>query len=216
MAKRNAMRNPYLSSGKSGGLRKSPAASRHTVARHRPARTRRGPTRADHVPDKVELRRRRRRVAIVAGALAIVLVVFLVASNAYTSSVNQKLHDGLRSGVSGSLTGSADVTKPFYMLFLGKDDAQKASEVRTETVILARVDPARKLVTLVSIPHDTYVDLGGTYGSRSLDTAYALGGPELTIQAVSKIAGVGISHYAETDFAGFQSIVDDLEGSRST
>lgn len=38
------------------------------------------------------------------------------------------------------------------------------------------------------------------------------GGPALSVQTVSKLAGVDISHYAEINFDGFRDIVDALGG----
>lgn len=162
--------------------------------------------------DKFDKHHRRNVILIVAGVIATVLIVYIVASNAYSSSVDAKLHDGLDQNVSSSLSGSGSVTKPLYMLFLGGDDADSSSSAKTKTIILARIDPKAKQVSLISIPHDSYVDLGGTYGSRSLDTAYALGGPALTVQAVSSITGVDISHYAQVDASGFSAMVDALGG----
>ncbi|MBO7701781.1 MAG: LCP family protein, partial [Eggerthellaceae bacterium] len=42
--------------------------------------------------------------------------------------------------------------------------------------------------------------------------AYTCGGPALAIKAVSQLAGVDISHYAEIDFDGFAAMVDALGG----
>ena len=61
------------------------------------------------------------------------------------------------------------------------------------------VDPEK--VTLISIPRDTYVDLG-EHGKQKINSAYSIGGAPYTVQVVSDFAGVNISHYAEIDMDG--------------
>ena len=55
------------------------------------------------------------------------------------------------------------------------------------------------------------VDMG-EYGVNKLNAAHVFGGPALSVQTVSKLAGVDISHYAEINFDGFRDIVDALGG----
>ena len=74
------------------------------------------------------------------------------------------------------------------------------------------MDPIAAKLTLVSIQRDTLVDLGGSYGKQKINAAYTLGGAPLLIHAVSDLAEVKISHYAEIDFDSFTSVVDDLGG----
>ena len=66
-------------------------------------------------------------------------------------------------------------------------------------------------VTLISIPRDTQVTIGN-HGTQKINAAYAFGGPSGAIDAVSKLAGVPINHYAEIDFDGFKAVVDPLGG----
>ena len=109
--------------------------------------------------------------------------------------------------------------QPFYMLLVGTDKSEQRVEdnstggtFRTDSIMLARVDPLAAKLTLVSIQRDTLVDLGGSYGKQKINAAYTLGGAPLLIHAVSDLAGVKISHYAEIDFDSFTSVVDDLGG----
>ena len=78
-------------------------------------------------------------------------------------------------------------------------------------MILARIDPQNKQVTMVSLHRDTLIDMG-TNGKQKLNAAHSIGGAAYTIEVVSKFAGVPISHYAEIDFDGFKEAVDALGG----
>ena len=110
---------------------------------------------------------------------------------------------------------------PSYVLLLGTDESiarnNDTSEnslngiYRTDTIILARIDPGSKHVTLISMPRDTQVELEG-YGTQKLNAAFAFGGKDMAIDAVSKIAGVPISHYALVDMDGLANVVDTLGG----
>ena len=78
-------------------------------------------------------------------------------------------------------------------------------------MILTRVDPQNKKVTMVSMHRDTEIEIEG-YGLQKLNASYAIGGPALAIKTVSQMAGVPISHYAEINFDGFEEVVDALGG----
>ncbi len=64
---------------------------------------------------------------------------------------------------------------------------------------------------MVSLHRDTETEIEG-YGTQKLNASYAFGGPAGAIKAVSQMAGVPISHYAEINFDGFKDVVDALGG----
>ncbi len=149
-----------------------------------------------------------KRVAI--GVLAVILAFSVLLTVRMGAGISLET----RLALSPALPG-----QPFYMLLVGTDKSEERVEdgstggtFRTDSIILARVDPIAARLTLVSIQRDTLVDLGGTYGKQKINAAYTYGGAPLLISAVSDLAGVKISHYAEIDFDSFTSVVDDLGG----
>lgn len=151
-------------------------------------------------------------------AALVVVAVGAGAAFAYMQVVTNNLHAGL-GDLSGVLV-KTDLTKqPFYMLLMGTDESSDRNETgeldgvyRTDTIILARIDPVNKKVTLVSVHRDTMTDFGDEYGVGKLNAAHVYGGASLAIEKVSELAGVGISHYAEINFDGFRDIVNALGG----
>ena len=146
------------------------------------------------------------------------LIGILVALLAFSVVLTVRLGSGLSLETRLSLTPALPGT-PFYMLLVGTDKSADRVEnnstggvYRTDSIILARVDPLAAKLTLVSIQRDTLVDLGGDYGQQKINAAYTYGGAPLLIKTVSKLAGVPIAHYAEIDFDSFTSVVDDLGG----
>ena len=63
----------------------------------------------------------------------------------------------------------------------------------------------------VSIPRDTMVELPG-HGRQKINAAYAFDGAAGAVDAVSKFAGVPITHYAEIHFQELETLVDTLGG----
>lgn len=175
---------------------------------------------AAHYAQQRQAHTRKRVFAGIGVALLAIVTVAAVAIALYIHGLNQALNSGVSDDLRAELTSAGD-GKPFYMLLLGVDKSQErvdsggfgsdSSAYRSDTIILARVDPANHKVTLVSIPRDTKVDMG-EYGTQKINAAYSLGGPTLVTKVVSRLAGVSISHYAEIDFDQFSSVVDTIGG----
>lgn len=161
--------------------------------------------------------RKRRVMPIVVALLALVLIGG-VGAFAYFQVLEGNLHAGLDADLKDVLVESDVTSEPFYMLLLGtdrSDDRDASGEFgdayRSDSIMLARIDPVQKKATLISLHRDTLLDMG-EYGNQKLNTAYALGGASYMVETVSKLAGVPISHYAEVNFNGFKDIVDALGG----
>ena len=105
------------------------------------------------------------------------------------------------------------------ILVLGLDRRPGQSVVtRSDTMILATIDPAGQRIGLLSIPRDLYVDIPGYYTSR-INTAHVLGereveggGPALAMRTVTHSFAVPIHYYVRVDFSGFRHIVDSVGG----
>ena len=182
--------------------------------------------------------RRRHKKTLRTVLLTIVAVVVVAAGVAAASAVSfyNSIGERLNSGVSAEtmavladqqataqqLVSNWTDTSPFYMLLLGTDattwrmngteEGYGTSEAayRTDTIILARVDPGNQKLTLVSIHRDTLFPF--SWGWDKINSAYPNGGVPLTIQTISQFAGVPISHYAQVNLEGFYAIVDVLGG----
>lgn len=163
---------------------------------------------------------KRRRTMVIAAAIIGVLVLGGAgAAFAYYGALSGNLHAGVDDNLRNALVETDLANEPFYILLMGTDGSNDRAasqeyagdQFRSDSIILARIDPVDKRVTMVSIHRDTLVDMG-EYGQNKLNAAHALGGPALSVETVSKLAGVPISHYAEINFDGFKDIVDALGG----
>lgn len=169
-------------------------------------------------------RAKRKRIALV--AVAVVLVLCLGgagAAFAYYQTVSNNLHQGIDDDLARTLAAAEAAHPyeggPFYMLLMGTDgssDREASAEYagdqfRSDSMMVTRIDPQGKKVALVSLHRDTLVDMG-EYGQQKLNAAHSIGGASYTVETVSKLAGVPITHYAEINFDGFKDIVDALGG----
>ena len=79
--------------------------------------------------------------------------------------------------------------EPFSVLLLGIDtgDDGRVEQGRSDTTIVATVNPRDKQTTLVSLARDTYVDIPGQGKQDKLNHAYAFGGASLAMGTVRKL-----------------------------
>lgn len=107
----------------------------------------------------------------------------------------------------------------FNMLVMGSDQRPGDTLGHSDTMLLMHVDLNKNQVNAVSIPRDTRVHLDG-YGYTKLTSVQYISeakkgtqqGVEDAVQAISELTGVPINYYVETDFTGFQSMVDAVGG----
>lgn len=163
-------------------------------------------------------RRKSKRNKIIAACLIAVLVLCVGGVGvafAYFNTITTNMNEGVDDELRDQLVKTDIVKEPFYMLLMGTDKSEEREQdedvFRSDTIMLVRIDPVDKKVTLVSLHRDTSVDMG-KYGQQKLNAAYAFGGPAYAVETVSGMADVPISHYAEINFDGFQDVVDALGG----
>jgi LCP family protein required for cell wall assembly len=105
-------------------------------------------------------------------------------------------------------------------LLLGTD--KRVGEVgpsRTDTMILATIDPQTKTAAMLSIPRDLWVAIPG-YSENRINVAHFLGerdnypggGPALAKKTVQYTLGVPVHYYVRIDFEGFERVIDAIGG----
>lgn len=113
-----------------------------------------------------------------------------------------------------------DVYGNTNILLLGTGGGDHDGADLTDTIILASIDQNNKIVPMLSIPRDFYVDIDDLGGGTRINQVYELGkknydsvtGIEYVKKAVEDITGVDIHYYVKIDFTGFRDIVDSLGG----
>lgn len=97
----------------------------------------------------------------------------------------------------------------------------ESGEGGSDTTILLHVRDGRRAAYGISIPRDTLVDRPACQndGHRipgahdvAWNTAYAVGGPECTVEQLESVTGIYVDSYITVDFGGFKKMVDAIHG----
>lgn len=103
---------------------------------------------------------------------------------------------------------------PFSILLLGTDTGElgRTEKGRTDTMILATVNPQTKQTNMLSIARDSRVTIAGYGQKRKINSAYALGGIPMTINTVQSFLNVPVDYYVMMNMKGLEQLVDAVGG----
>jgi LCP family protein required for cell wall assembly len=150
------------------------------------------------------------------------LVVVLASAATVASAVLLEVKDdtdiflnnssGLASDVKNALS-DVKAGGPQTILILGSDqrfvDIKAKNPVRSDTIILLRLDPSKGATAVMSIPRDLKVPIPG-HGTDKINAAYAIGGPTLSVKTIHNLLHIPITHVVNVNFGGFRRAVDRL------
>jgi polyisoprenyl-teichoic acid--peptidoglycan teichoic acid transferase len=154
--------------------------------------------------------------------LGALLVIFATASATAVAAFHEvdrvvatlRVNRDIQLGKSDIAT--VDPGQPQTILLLGSDkrpkgdtDGSAGGGARSDTIILARLDPKRKATALMSLPRDLKVQIPG-HGTDKINAAYEEGGPKLTLQTVKRLTGLSVNHVINVDFKGFYTAVNAI------
>ena len=153
----------------------------------------------------------------VLGALALCLVLvgglLLYLSPVLALLDNHDLSPGKPLATPAATPPPLDSKQRVNILLLGSDNDQKFAQdaVLSQTMIVVSIDPAKRQVTLLSLPRDLWVAIPG-HPSAKIDLAYKEGGASLARATVEKAFRIPIHYYAWIGLDGLVKVVDRLGG----
>ncbi|ABY93502.1 LCP family protein [Thermoanaerobacter brockii subsp. lactiethylicus] len=107
-----------------------------------------------------------------------------------------------------------------YIAFLGLDKNDERvhtlGSFRTDTIMIFSIDLNDKVVKVLSIPRDTYVDIPGFHKDK-INAAYVYGGMgekgyALSLKTISDFLGIDVPYYISIDMQTIPDIVDAIGG----
>jgi len=103
-------------------------------------------------------------------------------------------------------------SEPVNVLLMGVDgrDSMGDDIPRSDTMLVASIDPVQKTINIFSIMRDTYLDVPG-FGKQRINAAITHG-PNTAMETVGNLLGIPIQYYVYTDFEGFIKLVDSVGG----
>lgn len=172
-------------------------------------------------PSHVKKRDPKLRKRVCWGLLALTLIVFLGVGT-YIYHILNSAKDTLDKTYNGSnITKSRDVSsvlkdkRPISILLLGTDtgDLGRDDTGRTDTIIVATLNPETKTTTLTSIPRDTKVKVPDSVNSYDkVNSAYTIGGVSTAIETIQDTLDIPIDYYVLVNMRGLTQIVDAVGG----
>jgi LCP family protein required for cell wall assembly len=90
-------------------------------------------------------------------------------------------------------------------------DAEEGQAGRSDSIMIATIDPAHNKVKITSIMRDSYVNIPD-HGMDKINHAYAFGGPTLAIRTLNENFGLNIENFVSVNFSSLPQIIDTLGG----
>ena len=161
---------------------------------------------------------RRHRVR---NTILIVLGVFVVAILGYIGwfyfSARSAINDSYKpAGEKQQAKNVVAEKKSLNILLMGADTGAlgRTYQGRTDTMIIATINPKDKKPTMTSIPRDTMGEIVGakTHKYQRLNAAYEIGGSAMALSSISKLVNLPIQYYVTVNMGGLTKIVDAVGG----
>lgn len=167
------------------------------------------PKREYNKPQPIYRSRRERQRKKKTNWLPIVLLVlaFIVAAVAGALFASSSLFDEKPVAKKTEMMASGDKT---VVMLMGVDE-REGDVGRSDTLMIATLDPKKKKAAILSIPRDTRVKIQG-HGFDKINAAYAYGGHKLTQSTVENLLGVEMEHYVLINVNAFTKIIDAIGG----
>jgi LCP family protein required for cell wall assembly len=185
------------------------------------------PTPGTGLPDELPKPRRRRRkgriIALVAGALVLLIVLLMTSLWFYADNSLHRVdaidnYPGRPAGGAGTnwLVVGADSRQGLSSAQVNRlhtGTEADASGSRTDTIMLLHLPGNGTKPTMVSLLRDSSVEIPG-HGRDKINAAFSYGGAKLLVRTVEENTGLRIDHYAEIGLGGFAGVVSDVGGVR--
>lgn len=152
-------------------------------------------------------------VAFFGSVLVFTILYSTVLSSLFTDKPVVASDDNPDDEVVGELPDDEVSNKKEILFLLMGVDAQsvnKSKGTRTDTMMLTKVNLETGDITMMSIPRDTRVSVNGRLDK--INSAHAIGGPEMTIETVEKFLGIDLEYYVKVDYQIVKDVVDDIGG----
>lgn len=137
----------------------------------------------------------------------LVIIILFVGSTFYYLFKNHIENPGnILSEIKNS-----DNQVEFLLLGVDSLDSSTATNTRTDTIMVVKLDLENGNASLVSVPRDTYTAIQG-HKAQKINAAYNFGGPELTLDTVNNLLGTDIKHYLVMDYGFVEDMVNIIGG----
>lgn len=152
-------------------------------------------------------------IAVIAFATYYFIAIYNQVNNFHKVGENSPFHQIAPTETKVDSPPKWEGSERVNILMMGVDarGLKKGEIPRSDTMLVASIDPVQKKGYLFSIMRDTYVDIAGTDKQERINTAITHG-PESAMKTASDLLGIPVQYYVYTDFQGFIKLVDAVGG----
>lgn len=140
--------------------------------------------------------------------IILLLVAFIIAAGAGALFASSSLFEEKPAPV--KKTERMPSTGKTVIMLMGVDERED-DVGRSDTLMIATLDPKKHKAAILSVPRDTRVKIKG-HGFDKINAAYAYGGHPLTKNTVEDLLGVEMEHYVIINVNAFTKIIDAIGG----
>lgn len=168
-------------------------------------------------------KKKKRNRIIILSLMSVLLVAFGIFWTVYddVESTLKTVFEDVKTENMREEEVSVDATHPISFALLGIDmygDGIAEGSGRSDTIIVATVNPKTKKTTIVSVPRDSYAEMVGyetnlypEYNDK-ITHAYAFGSTQMAINSIQEFLNVPIDYYVEINMQGLHDIVEAIGG----
>ncbi|SDX51272.1 transcriptional attenuator, LytR family [Marininema mesophilum] len=151
-----------------------------------------------------------------------ILLIIIIGVSYFFYKVSGAVNDSFDPLNRKSSKGQKDLTKQgsFTVLLVGTDVKDSSNQNwRSDTMILAAINPKKKTMKMVSIPRDTYAEIANANATKTKINAApyygiksGVGPMTNTVYTLENFLNTPIKYYVKINFNGFMDITDTLGG----
>ena len=170
-----------------------------------------------NIRNKEHIRKKKKKsigFKIFIGFLCILLAISVVGGGYFIGLLNKMDTvelDKENLGIVEEEIKEYDNAKKIKNVALFGVDATDGETGRSDSIMVATLDPVHNKVKLTSIMRDSYVYIEG-HGQDKINHAYAYGGPELAIKTINENFGLNIEDFVTVNFSSLPIIINILGG----
>ena len=140
----------------------------------------------------------------------VVALCFIIAALAGAMFASSSLVDEKKAAAPAAEEGLLTAKDKATIMIMGVDERED-DVGRSDTLMIASIDPKRNKAALLSVPRDTRVKIKG-HGFDKINAAYAYGKERLAQDTVENFLGLNIDHYIIINTKSFKRIIDAIGG----
>ena len=165
-----------------------------------------------------ELSKPKKKTKVVLWVILVLILAIVCTAGFYIYRIVNELGSTTEEGKEIRKEFTIDWSGRMNVLVIGCDEREHMNlGARADSLIIANLDLKNKIVRIMSIPRDLWVEIPGHDCHDKINSTlnknyFSDGGTGLTLRAVENLLKIPVKLYVKVDFRAFKGVVDALGG----